>query len=35
MGIPVDKTTNVGQFSQGQKNYLEFHQEEVFLEAKL
>ncbi len=33
MGIPVGERVNVGGFSDGQKRYLEFHRERVFLEA--
>lgn len=33
MGVRVGETVNVGAFSDGQKRYLEFHQERVFLEA--
>jgi len=35
MGVPVDEVRNVGSFSEGQKRYLEFHRENLFLEAKL
>jgi len=35
MGIAVDTTVNVGTFSEGQKRYLEFHRENVFLEARV
>ena len=35
MGVPVDDVRNVGAFSEGQKRYLEFHRENLFLEAKL
>ena len=35
MGVPVDAMKNVGSFSEGQKHYLEFHRENLFLEAKL
>lgn len=31
MGIPVDQRVNVGKFSSGQKTYLDFHRESVFL----
>lgn len=31
MGIPVDEVHNVGRFANGQKQYLEFHRENVFL----
>jgi hypothetical protein len=33
MGVPVEKRVNVGGFSQGQRRYLEFHRESVFLQA--
>lgn len=33
MGVPVDKQHNVGSFSEGQRAYLEFHRESVFLQA--
>ena len=33
MGVPVDECVNVGGFSKGQRQYLEFHQERVFLAA--
>jgi len=33
MGVVTDHTVNVGTFSEGQKDYLEFHRENVFLEA--
>lgn len=32
MGIPVDEPLNVGVFTEGQRNYLDFHRSEVFLE---
>lgn len=35
MGVPVDMTRNVGSFSEGQKRYLEFHRENLFLAAIL
>lgn len=35
MGVPVDEVRNVGSFTDGQKSYLEFHRENLFLEAKL
>lgn len=35
MGIPVGTVANVGSFSSGQKKYLEFHRESVFLQANL
>jgi hypothetical protein len=33
MGVSVGKRVNVGAFSDGQRGYLEFHQERVFLAA--
>ncbi len=33
MGVPVSGDVNVGAFSSGQKRFLEFHRERVFLEA--
>ena len=33
MRVPVGQRVNVGQFSQGQRRYLEFHRESVFLQA--
>ena len=33
MGISTDATTNVGSFTSGQRQYLEFHRESVFLQA--
>lgn len=35
MGIVTDKAVNVGDFSEGQKEYLEFHRENIFLEASV
>jgi len=35
MGVPVDEVGDVGSFSDGQKHYLEYHRENLFLEAKL
>lgn len=35
MGIPVGSRVNVGHFTEGQKKYLEFHRESVFLEARI
>lgn len=34
MGVDVDQKVNVGSFSQGQRNYLDFHRDNVFLEAR-
>ena len=33
MGVPVSERKNVGGFSEGQRRYLEFHRERVFLES--
>lgn len=33
MGVPVDTTTNVGNFSEEQKRHLDFHRNSVFLES--
>jgi hypothetical protein len=35
MGVPVGEKRNVGGFSEGQRGYLEFHRERVFLEARV
>ncbi|MBN1379492.1 MAG: hypothetical protein JXA04_09680 [Gammaproteobacteria bacterium] len=35
MGIVTDKTINVGSFNDDQKHFLNYHREEVFLEAKV
>ncbi len=35
MGIEVDARLNVGAFSSGQAKYLDFHREQVFLEANV
>ena len=35
MGIPPDEKRNVGAFTEGQRRYLEFHREAVFLEARV
>ena len=35
MGIPTDSGARVGSFSSGQKSYLEFHRESVFLNVSL
>lgn len=34
MGVPTDKLLNVGQFSSGQRKYLDFHRDSVFLLSK-
>jgi len=33
MGVPVGQLVNVGRFTEGQRRYLEFHRESVFLQA--
>jgi hypothetical protein len=33
MGIAPEERRNVGEFTEGQRRYLEFHREAVFLEA--
>ena len=33
MGVPVGQRVNVGGFAEGQRRYLEFHRESVFLQA--
>jgi hypothetical protein len=33
--VPLGERVNVGAFSGGQRRYLEFHQERVFLEARI
>ena len=35
MGIPPDERRNVGGFTEGQRAYLEFHREMVFLESRV
>ena len=34
MGISTDELTNVGQFTSGQKKYLDFHREFILLDSK-
>lgn len=34
MGVPTEKTVKVGNFTGGQKRYLEFHRDSVFLQSK-
>lgn len=34
MGVPVSKMINVGTFVEGQKQYLDFHRENIFLEKR-
>lgn len=33
MGIELDRVVNVGDFSSGQKEYLDYHREQVFLQS--
>ncbi len=33
MGVPIGNKFNVGRFSEGQRRYLEYHRESVFLQA--
>lgn len=35
MGIAPDERRNVGAFSEGQRRYLEYHRDAVFLEARV
>jgi hypothetical protein len=35
MGVPVDSILNVGGFTDGQKTFLDFHRESIFLEKRL
>ena len=35
MGVPTDAPANVGVFSEGQRGYLDFHRNEVFLGARV
>lgn len=35
MGVPIDEVKNVGSFSEGQKQYLEYHRENLFLAANI
>lgn len=35
MGVPVDEVRNIGKFSDGQKHYLEYHRENLFLKANI
>ena len=35
MGLTGDLLGNVGAFSEGQKQFLQFHRESIFLEAKV
>lgn len=34
MGVPTAEPTNVGGFSEGQRRFLEFHRESVFLQSR-
>ena len=35
MGIPPDEKRNIGAFSEGQRRYLEYHLDLVFLKARV
>jgi hypothetical protein len=35
MGVAVDRTVDVGSFTSGQKRFLEYHRDRVFLESRL
>jgi len=35
MGVDVERQANVGRFSSGQNAYLEYHRDQVFLQAKI
>ena len=35
MGVPIDEVKNVGSFSEGQKRYLEYDRDYLFLAANL
>lgn len=35
MGVPVGTKLNVGSFSEGQKGFLEFHREDIFLQKRI
>jgi putative restriction endonuclease len=35
MGVTIDQQVNVGTFSEGQRRYLEFHREQVFLSRQI
>jgi hypothetical protein len=35
MGVDTEKTVNVGGFSQGQRSFLDFHRNAVFLQSRL
>jgi len=34
MGVPTNTSLNVGSFTEGQKNYLDFHRDNVYLERR-
>ena len=34
MGVPISTNANVGSFTDGQKRYLDFHRENIFLERR-
>lgn len=35
MGVETDRRVDVGRFSQGQKDYLDYHRDQVFLQAQV
>jgi hypothetical protein len=35
MGIPPEEKRNVGTFTEGQRRYLDFHRDSVFLESRV
>jgi putative restriction endonuclease len=35
MGVPTQERVDVGRFSEGQRKFLEFHRERVFLESRV
>jgi putative restriction endonuclease len=35
MGVPTKERVDVGRFSEGQRRFLEFHRERVFLESRV
>lgn len=34
MGVPVDEPLNVGSFTQGQRNFLSYHRDNIFLQRR-
>ncbi len=35
MGVPVETKLNVGGFTEGQKVFLDFHREDIFLQKRI